>query len=279
MKTKLILTGLFIVFSATIYSQKVSVKEINEKRSTSDDSYGNKCEIELKVSGDEARKFKFVKISKVSKAIDDRDLDLLNEEQTEYNYLKLDKDSKIELELKIPSRKAAVIKELSGEITLYNPTESNGGLVKIENYQSKTNTNLLPKNSPVQVVYLTKEFLEKYIKANKDKKEEELKKMPEIARKMAEALLVAFDGLFGFDEDDGSQAYFYINGDSSKFVELYFEDLNGKKIEKNSSASNNGLFSYSFGEKLNPNWKLFLSIESVTSTKKVPFKLLDVELP
>lgn len=279
MKTKFIITSLFLVLSMSIFSQKVSVKEINEKRSTSEDSYNNKCEVVLKVSGDESRKYKFVKISKISKAIDDQDLDLIDEKHVEYNYLNLDNDSKIEFDLKIPSRKAVEIKEISGEISLYNPTELNGGLVKIANYTSKTNHNLLPNNSPVQIVYLTKEFLDKYIKANKDKKEEELKKMPEIARKMTEALLVAFDGLFGFDDDNGSQAYFYISGDDSKFVELYFEDVNAKKIERKGNSSNNGLYSYSFGEKLNPNWKLILSIESGASTKKVPFKLLDIELP
>ena len=192
---KIKLTIVILTIASTIFSQKISVKEINECRTTSDNSYNNKCEISLKISGDEVRKYKFVKISKISKAIDDKDIDLLNEENSRFDYVTIGQDSRITFDLKVPARKADVIKEISGEICLYNPTELNGGIVKILNYQNKTNINLLPSNSPVQVVYLTKESYSKYVKDNKDKKEEELKKMPAIARNMVEGLVSAFEGM------------------------------------------------------------------------------------
>jgi hypothetical protein len=276
---KLSLTITLLIITSTLFSQKISVKEINESRSTSDNSYDNKCEIKLKISGDEARKYKFVKISKITRAIDDKGLDLINEDYHDYDYNKIDQDSKIEFEIKVPSRKADVIKEISGEICLYNPTEINGGIVKIINYQNKTNLNLLPNNSPVQVVYLTKESYIKYVKENKDKKEEELKKMPEIARKMVEGLVSAFEGMFSMDENDPNQAFFFINGEKSKFVDLYFEDSNGKKIEHNGKSTTNSLISYSLHEKPSPNWKLILNIETNNSIKKIPFTLFNIELP
>jgi hypothetical protein len=276
---KIKLTIAILTITSTLFSQKISVKEINESRTTSDNSYNNKCEIILKVSGDEVRKYKSVKISKISKAIDDKGIDLLNEENSSFDYVTIDQDSRITFDLKVPARKAEVIKEISGEICLYNPTELNGGIVKILNYQNKTNINLLPNNSPVQVVYLTKESYAKYVKDNKDKKEEELKKMPAIARNMVEGLVSAFDGMFGMDENDPNQALFYINGEESKFVDLYFEDTNGKKIEHNGKSSSNNLISYSFNEKPNPNWKLILNIESNNSIKKIPFTIKEIELP
>jgi hypothetical protein len=279
MQYKSIFTISFSVFTSIVFSQKVSVSEVNESRSTSDNSYNKKCEIVLKISGDEARKYKFVKIAKVTKAVDDQDLDLLNEEKTNSDYKEIDQEAKIEIEIKNPARKANTIKELSGELSLYNPSVTNGGIVKISGYQSKANTNLLPNNSPVQIIFLTKEFVAKYVKENKDKKEEELKKMPEIARKMAEGLISAFEGMFDRDNDSPNQAFFYINGDESKFVTLYFEDANGKKVERNGSSTNNGLMAYTYDEKPNPNWKLILNIETANSIKKLPFKILNIDLP
>lgn len=277
MKLNLIIA--FLSIFASTSAQKISVKEINESRTTSDNSYNNKCEVILKISGDEVRKYKFVKITKISKAIDDKGVDLINQEKQNFEYSAIDQDAKAGFELKIPSRKADVIKEIAGEICVYNPTEINGGVVKILNYQSKTNVNLLPVSSAVQVVYLTKESYAKYVKENKDKKEEELKRLPEIARKMVEGLVGAFDGMFGMNDSDPNQAFFFINGQESKFVDLYFEDVNGKKIEHNGKSTTNNLISYSFSEKPNQNWKLILNIESNNSIKKIPFIISDIELP
>jgi hypothetical protein len=280
MNVKLLITSVFLLLTSVTFSQKISVSEINEKRSTSDNSFYNECEIELKISGDEVRKYKFVKIIKITKAIDDQGLDLINEDRTNFDYIKIDQTAKIKLETKVPSRKAKTIKELSGEVSLYNPNVANGSEIKIANYQSKTNVNLVPGKSDIQILYLTKESYAKYVKENKDKKAEELKKLPEAARQLAEGLVSAFDGLFSSDEtDDSNKVYFYVNGDKAKFVDLFFEDATGKKIERNGSMSNNNLFTYYFDEKPNPNWKLVINIETDKSTKKVPFKLMDIELP
>jgi len=280
MNIKLLITSLFLLLTSVTFSQKISVSEINEKRSTSENSFYNECEIELKISGDEIRKYKFVKISKITKAIDDQGLDLINEDRTNSDYIKIDQTAKIKLETKVPSRKAKTIKELSGEVSLYNPNVANGSEIKIANYQSKTNVNLVPGKSDIQILYLTKESYAKYVKENKDKKAEELKKLPEAARQIAEGLVGTFDGLFSSDEtDDSNKVYFYVNGDKAKFVDLFFEDATGKKIERNGSMSNNNLFTYYFDEKPNTNWKLVINIETDKSTKKVPFKLMDIELP
>lgn len=278
MQKRPVMIFLFLSISISVFSQKVSVNKIDESRSTSDGSFDNKCEIELKISGDEVRKYKFVKISKITKATDDQNLDLLKEDHNDFEYNEIDKDAKVEIETKIPARKATVIKELSGELSLYSPTETNGSIIKIANYQTKTNINLLPNSAGVQIMYLTKESLEKFAKEQKLKKEEELKKLPEIARKMAEGLMNAFEG-FSNSSDDPNEVTFYIDGDKTKLVDLYFEDANGKKIERNGRSQSNNIVSYSLEEKPNPTWKLILNIETVTSVKKVPFKLLNIDLP
>ncbi len=182
------------------------------------------------------------------------------------------------MQIKIPSRKATVIKEISGEISLYAPTEANGGIMKISNYQAKTGTNLLPDNAGVKLIYLTPASVEKYTKEQNQKKEEELKKMPAAAREMAELLMNALEGFSGFG-DDANQAMFVMDGDETKLVELYFEDAKGEKVERNGYAKSGNLIAYYFDEKPSPNWKLVLNIETAGSVKKLPFTLRDIDLP
>lgn len=279
MKIINLLIILLVSFSTITFSQNVSVSKIIERRSTSDSHFDNKCEIELKISGDEIRKYKFVKISEITKAIDDHDLDLLeSDERNDFEYEKIDKIAILKFETKIPARKATVVNEIAGELCFFNPTESNGSIVKISNYPAKTNTNLLPNKSEVQVIYLTKESLEKYAKEQELKKEEELKKLPEATRKMAEGFMGLLDIFSNFGSNP-NDITFYVEGDKSKLVDIYFEDSNGKKIERNGRYQNNNIFSYSFSEKPNPNWKLVINIETNKSIKKVPFKIEKIELP
>lgn len=277
MQLKNSITFLLLISFTSTFSQVVSINKIDERRSTSDSYFDNKCEIEFKITGDEVRKYKLVKISKILSVIDDQGVNLIKEEDN-YRYEEIDNNAKVKIETKIPSRKSTVIKEISGEIILYNPTDMNGAIIKITDYQNKTNANLLPSTAGVQLVYLTKESVEKYSNDQKLKKEEDLKKLPEPARKMAEEILKSFDGLINFS-DSPSEPTFLIQGDESKFVDLYFENENGQKIKRNGYSQRNNLITYSFNEKPNPNWKLVLNIENNASVKKVPFNLINIALP
>lgn len=277
MNTKSLLAALFVLALAPAMAQKVVINKIDESRSTSDGSFSNRCEFELKISGDEVRKYKFARISKLDKIADDQGLDLLKED---YNtrYEKIDEDAKVKIESRKPSRKAEVIKELSGELILFNPTTANGAVIKIANYQKKTNINLLPPTSPVQLMYLTKESVDKYQKEQRAKKEEELKKMPEAARKMAEGLLEIFESFSNYG-DDPNQVMFFISGDDSKLVDVYFEDPAGKRISWVGRSQSTGMLAYSFEEKPDPAFTMVINIETPSSIKKLPFKLTEIDLP
>ena len=271
MQNKHLLTFLFLFISTLSFSQKISIGEIYECRSTSDDnSYDNKCEIGLKISGDEVRKYKFVKISSITKATDDQDLDLLKEDAyKDFEYEQIEEVANLKFETKVPSHKATFFKELSGEISLYNPSEANGSIIKVSNYQTKTNTNLLPNTAGLQIMYLTKQSMEKYTKEHK----EQLESNPNTA----EGLIKAFEEFSDY-AGDPNQAIFYIEGDQTKLTNFYFEDAKGEKIDNSGSRFNN-IFSFDLKEKPNPTWKLVIVIETETSVKKVPFKLVNIELP
>ncbi len=278
MKINYLLITSFLLMSIFSFAQKVSVSKITERRSTGKDIFDNKCEVELKVWRDDLRKYQFVKISKILKVTDDQELDLLSEEDKDYDYEKIDKDAILKFETKIPARKASVLREISGELILFNPTTANGSIIKIANYQSKTNVNLLPASSDLQLVYLTKESMEKLSAEQNAKKEEELKKLPEATRKLAEGLISIFDS-FSFMGNSPNEVSFYVSGDQSKLADLYFEDAKGKQIERNGRSRMNNLISYSFEEKPKPDWKLVLVVETPKSVKKLPFKLENIDLP
>jgi len=278
MYKKFQITYLLSFSAILLFGQNITVNNINERRSTSDGYFDNKCEIELRVSGDEIRKFKFLKFSKIDKAIDDFDIDLLYDDKNDFSYEKIEDDVNLKLEIKKPSRKATVIKEISGEISLFNPTEANGSVVKISNYQAKTNENLLPVGLGVQVVFLTKESLEKFSKEQEKKKEEELKKLSEEERKMAEGLLSLLDGI-SYLSGDPNNISFYVEGDRSKLVDLYFVDLDGQKVNTNGWSSFNSILEYIFSEPINPKWTLVFNIETPESVKKIPFKISNAFLP
>lgn len=279
MKNQLVLL-LICLFSNLAFAQKVSVSSIEETRSTSDSYFGNRCKVKLKLTGDEVRKYKYVKINELTKAIDDQELELINKDELDFKYQKIEETTvEVELNLHPTSRKAMVIKELKGDILLFNPTEANGSLIKIANFQNKPNTHLLPAKAPFQMVYLTKEAYDAFVKANKDKTEAELKKMPEASRMMAEMLLGLADA-FSFMGDSPNQLTFLITGDKTKLVDAKFEDETGKEVERNGSfSSGEGFISYSFNVKPSPKWKMSLIVETAKSLKKIPFNLTNIDLP
>lgn len=278
MQNKLLLLPLSVFAFTSVFAQKVSISKIDESRSTSDGSFMNRCEIELKISGDEVRKHKFAKISALTKVTDDQGLNLLKPDKDDFKYEVIDEDAKVKIETKIPARKATVIKEIAGELSFYTPTEADGSAIKIAGYEKKTNVNLTPRIPGFQLIYLTKESLLKYQEEQKLKKEEELKKMPEVSRKLAESLLGALESLSSMF-DDPNQMTFYIDGDRSKLVDLIFEDAGGKRISWNGRAQSNELVTFIFDEAPTPGSKLVLNVETPGSVKKLPFKLTDVELP
>ncbi|MCU0387459.1 MAG: hypothetical protein MUE71_02515 [Chitinophagaceae bacterium] len=184
----------------------------------------------------------------------------------------------VRFKTKTPSRKASVVKELAGEISLFSPTEANGGILKISGYQSKANQNLLPDNVGLKLVYLTKESMDKFAKEQKQKKEADLNKLSSAAKELAEILMSALDG-FSMFGDDPNQVMFVMDGDESKLVDLYFEDASGKRISRNGYTKSGNMIGYYFEEQPKPDWKLVLNIETPASVKKIPFSLKDIDLP
>ena len=263
------------------FAQRISVAEIQETRSTGDSFFGNRCTVKLRLAGDDVRRYKYVKLNALTEAEDDQGLDLQNTSDWDFVYRIIEgATADVELTLLPASRKAEVISKLSGEIMLFSPSEATGSLINVAGFQSKTNTNLLPAKSPFQMVYLTKEAYENFVKTNKQKTEAELKKLPEATRALTQAMLGIADIFNYYVSDDPNQLMFLITGDRSKMVAVTFTDENGQKINGNgSSIGGDGLAIYYFSEKPSPKWKMSVMLETEKAVKKLPFNFKDVDLP
>lgn len=262
-----------------LVGQKVSIEQINESRSTQNSYFGNRCEVSLQVSGDVVRKYKFAKIAKVLKAVDDQGLDLLSDESNTSRYSELSGTQAYVSILLLPaSRKAATIKELTGEVVLYDPTEANGGIVKVKNIGKSTNKNLASNVPGLSVMYLTKESLEKMATEQQKMKEAELKKQPKEMQELAKELERLIDA-FTYMGMSGNEVTFYVKGDVGKLDNISFETPDGTYIGNNGWSATGDLVTYYFGEEIQSSFTVVLSVETPTSIKKVPFALKDIDLP
>jgi ribosomal protein L14E/L6E/L27E len=269
---------LFLFSFTALYGQKISIESIRENRSTGSGYFDNKCEITLKVSGVELRKFKYAKLSSLSTVIDDLDNNMMPEElKTDYNDFESEPVS-IKFETLIPSRQATNIKELKGEIALFAPTVANGGILKIKNIGTQTNKNLTPKMPNFKVVYITKESYEKIAADEKAKRDEEIKKQSKEMQEIAKGLSELVDA-FSFMNWDSPQATFMITGDEDALISVAFETPDGNTLSSNGSSYSGSIKSYFFSEEIKPNYTLVLTIESASAVKKIPFLLKGIDLP
>ncbi|MEI7583999.1 hypothetical protein [Runella sp.] len=267
-----------LLWASAVVGQKVTLVSLEDRRSIGNSYFGNRCELEIKTTGDEVKKYKYVKIKGIIRAVDSEGTDLLNDKMDKADYVEIG-DEKLKIELKNPMRKATSIKEISGTLDLYNPTEANGAIVKIANFQAKPNVNMLPKKAPLSVVFFTKESVEKMAKQEKAEREAKMKQLDPATREIATGLMALVDG-FGAGMAGENELSFYVNGDISKLVDMKVEDETGKEVRRSGRfISGDHLHTYSYDEKPNPKWKIKILIETPASVKSVPFSLKDVELP
>ncbi|MFN8345672.1 MAG: hypothetical protein U0X91_11740 [Spirosomataceae bacterium] len=277
MKTYLLLF-IALLSIRTAVSQKVTLVSLEDRRSIGNSYFGNRCELEIKTTGDEAKKYKYVKIGKLSRAVDSEGTDLLNDKPEKADYAEIGEE-KLKIELKNPMRRATSIKEIAGTLDLYNPTEANGAIVKAANFQAKPNVNILPKKAPLSVVFFTKESVEKMAKQEKAEREAKMKQLDPATREIAAGLMALVEG-FGAGMAGENELSFYVNGDTGKLVDIKIEDETGKEVRRSGRfISGDHLHTYSYDEKPNPKWKIKILIETPASVKSVPFSLKDVELP
>lgn len=260
------------------FAQKITVSAINENRSTDDGYFSNRCEVTLRLSGDEMRKYKSLKISSVSSAVDEQGFDLLPEDYSPSFSDVSGNPTEVILSLNATSRKSSMIKSLAGEIVLLGPTEQNGGIVKSDISKIKGLKNLMPTTSGLGLVYITKENLDLLKEENESKRDKNIQTAAAASKGLAEELIKNIDEFLYVSWSD-DQAIFFPTGDQSKLIDIKIQKKDGKMMDNNGSMRTGNLIVFYFSEAIDPASKVVIYNESDKSSKKVPFKFTNIDLP
>lgn len=271
----LFLSVALCTFYSFLFSQKLTVVNLEELRSIS--GSWDYCKIEVKPIGDEIRNYTYYKVDEIKRAVDNKGISLLPENQSESGYKPVNEN--ITLQLLKASRSATSI-TVDGTISLYKPTEANGGIVKLSGFMKRTEVNLAPKGSAFTVFYYDKATLAKKNEVDYMKRYEEIEKLPESERSFATEVSSLVSGLTYYSDEDLKKILFFaVGGDNSAILGFEFEDGKGKKISPVSTSSTSVVYTYYFDEIPDPSMKVILNVESIKSVKKIPFSLLGIDLP
>ncbi len=260
---------------------RASVGDVTDNRTTG--SFNSECKIELKFTGDAAADASSVRQVRVTKAIDELGRDLVPKE-TENSFGSSSSGRRGgstlqgELKLRNPSRNAAVIKLIEGEVELFNPTPANGGILVIKDilkHPAEPVQNPTLKKYGIELIYLTKESYE----AKKKQVEEQQKN--NTGGGIGDAFGDLFKGMFSgmMSSESKNNLKLYVKDANKRVIEAEFQDANGKPLKRRSSWSSNEMRSQDFDTPPPADTQLMIHLATPEAIQTVPFRLENVPLP
>ena len=256
-------------------SQKLTLVNIEELRSFS--GSWDYCKIELKPIGDDVRNFTYYKINEIKSASDNKGINLKPENPEIHKYKPLNENVTIALQ---KASRSATTFSIDGSVSFYKPTEANGGIVKIGGFKGKPEVNLAPKAAPYKLYYYDKITLAKKNTIDEQIRYDNIQKLPEEEQGFASEVNSLVSGIKYYAENDlDNMLFFAFNGDNSTILGMEFQDGKGEKISPVSSSIANSVHTYYFSEKIEPNMKIILNVESAKAVKVFPFVLVGLDLP
>ena len=276
---------------------KVVAGDVKDTRRS--DGFFNNLDVQLKINGEALTGAKGIRVS-VSKALDDTGKNLIKEEKQAKRFEELDANSqgetKIEVELKSPERRATTVQEVSGNVEIFAPAKDPRSIVAVPAFLKivgKPIASPALKAAGIDVIIWTKEIFEASKKAEearlkkemeeKTKKAEKSGKLEDALELLGEGLAKAFGSMFSsFAEMDENDIAFNVTDAGSKLISIDIEDDKGKPIQNNGRMTIGGdprTIIYNFKEKLPATARIRLYILTPRSVTTVPFKLTAVPLP
>jgi hypothetical protein len=260
---------------------RASVGDVTDNRTTG--SFNSECKIELKFTGDAAADASSVRQVRVTKAIDELGRDLVPKE-TENSFGSSSSGRRGgsalqgELKLRNPSRNAAVIKLIEGEVELFNPTPANGGILVIKDilkHPAEPVQNPTLKKYGIELIYLTKESYE----AKKKQVEEQQKN--NAGGGIGDAFGDLFKGMFSgmMSSESKNNLKLYVKDANKRVIEAEFQDANGKPLKRRSSWTSNEMRSQDFDAPPPADTQLMIHLATPEAIQTVPFKLENIPLP
>jgi hypothetical protein len=265
---KTISSAFFVLFSTQIaFAITPQIGEIKDSRSTG--QFFNNLEIELKLIGDD-----FVDASAIRwralVATDDTGRDLIDAKENQAEFQDTMRwgrqDNTLRIKLRNPARKAQVVKELSGNIDIYNAKIDPASVIKIPAVLSRTKLpidNALLKSLGIKFTVMT----------------------PTERRELDQAKSAAILGnvfagsMRGDGESDKKGLVVDIEDPQSKLIYYHMENPAGKQLKTSSSMTINGVKTQYYEEPLTADSVLVLHVGTAKSLTSVPLKLVDVALP
>jgi len=283
MKRLLVMAALiFFASHAVAADVTVSVSEVRDSRTTGQFFAG--LEMKLKVMGDIVADAKGVKLS-VTKASDDTGRDLLKKDESgRQDFTKPDENrtgqAEIEVKLKNPSRKATVVRELAGELTVFSPSKDPNAVASIPAFMSqagKTIKNHSLKAAGVELAIMTKKEFDEF----KEQQKKEVKaKEGEMVREFGEAMAKALGSLFGsLMEVTENSVILNITDPDGKVVDLEFEEGSGALLRSGSSMRTGDVRIFEFEKQMAQDAKLTIFLATPKAMSKTRFMLKDIALP
>lgn len=283
-KLFLCLTVMLCLVAAPVFAGDitVSVTEVRDSRTTGQFFAG--LEMKLKVMGDTIADAKGLKLS-VTRAVDDTGRDLLRkDDDIRKDFTKPDENrtgqAEIEVKLKNPSRKAAVVKELAGEVSVYSPGKDPDSVASLPSFMThagKKIDNKAIKNARVDLAIMTKKEFDEY----KEQQKKEVKaKEGEMVKEFGEAMAKALGSLFGgMMEISENSVILNIADPDSKVIDLEFSDAAGAAIRSGSTMRTGDIRVFEFEKPMPQDAKLTIFLITPKSMTRASFRISDIALP
>ncbi len=260
----------------------VSVTEVRDSRTTGQFFAG--LDMKLRLMGDTIADARGLKLL-VTKATDDTGRDLLKKEDDgRRDFTRPDENrtgqAEIEIKLKNPSRKAAVVRELSGEVSIYSPGRDPDAVASLPAFMTQAGkkiTHNVLTAARVDLTIMTKKQFDDF----KEQQKKEVKaKEGEMVKEFGEAMAKALGSLFGSMMEIGENSVILNIADpGSKIVDLEFSDAAGAALRSGSSMRTGDIRVFEFEKPMPLDAKLTLYLITPSSMTRAPFKLADIALP
>jgi hypothetical protein len=255
----------------------VTAGEVTDRR-RNDGNFAS-LEIELKLGGDGLEAVQGAR-AVVRKAVDDTGRSLLQENRQSNDFQKPSGETPgLKIELKNPARRAATLKEVSGQVELFVPDRDAASTVKVDRFLSRLDRPIASpalKAAGAEVMVVSRKMYDE----EKKKDEERRKKEAEgagIAGAMAQAFGSLFSGMFG--EIGENDLLIKVDDENKKVFAIEAADASGKKIDNRGTMQTSGFWILSYGEKLPPDATLKIYLMTPRALVSTPFALKDVTLP
>ena len=275
-----------LVVPAALFAQDVRVSPgtIEDRRTTGKFFAG--LEVELKLTGDDIADAKSARLL-VQKAVDESGRDLLAENKSEPDFQTF--NDSLKASLKNPARGASTLKEVSGRIELFVPSRDPSSTVTIDRVTSRMDKAVDSAALKAQKISMrvvspkahraAAKKREAELDAEMAKHKEEMKKEAG-DDKTAEALMALVKGFSGMMNEVGDNDLILEFSDEQKrILDISVVDSKGEPISSNGSMSSGGLKIINFSQKLPPDAKLKVLLQTRKSIVSAPFSLTNVPLP